>query len=119
MFFDELKRLLEEWKEVNYVLVSMETVAEFFFYWNFLLYKGQHFYTWQKLRFWDLLIRHLCSISLILITYGIIWFVFQDKMVRKPADPEEELRWMSQEVRGYVEAVLNSLAANVPKVDYT
>ncbi|KAJ8768284.1 hypothetical protein K2173_021224 [Erythroxylum novogranatense] len=38
-----------------------------------------------------------------------------DTMVRKPADPEEELRWMSQEVRGYVEAVLNSLAANVPK----
>ncbi|XP_042493545.1 dynamin-2A-like [Macadamia integrifolia] len=38
-----------------------------------------------------------------------------DTMTRKPADPEEELRWMSQEVRGYVEAVLNSLAANVPK----
>ncbi|KAL4580822.1 hypothetical protein LXL04_017026 [Taraxacum kok-saghyz] len=38
-----------------------------------------------------------------------------DSMVRKPADPEEELRWMAQEVRGYVEAVLNSLAANVPK----
>ncbi|CAI0556016.1 unnamed protein product [Linum tenue] len=38
-----------------------------------------------------------------------------DTMVRRPADPEEELRWMSQEVRGYVEAVLNSLAANVPK----
>ncbi|KAL2339332.1 hypothetical protein Fmac_013778 [Flemingia macrophylla] len=38
-----------------------------------------------------------------------------DMMARKPADPEEELRWMSQEVRGYVEAVLNSLAANVPK----
>ncbi|KAK1402420.1 Dynamin GTPase [Heracleum sosnowskyi] len=38
-----------------------------------------------------------------------------DGMSRKPADPEEELRWMSQEVRGYVEAVLNSLAANVPK----
>jgi len=37
-------------------------------------------------------------------------------MARKPADPEEELRWMSQEVRGYFEAVLNSLAANVPKV---
>ena len=37
-------------------------------------------------------------------------------MIRRPADPEEELRWMSQEVRGYVEAVLNSLAANVPKV---
>ncbi|XP_039154943.1 dynamin-2B-like [Eucalyptus grandis] len=26
-----------------------------------------------------------------------------------------ELWWMSQEVRGYVEAVLNSLGANVPK----
>ncbi|VAI84800.1 unnamed protein product [Triticum turgidum subsp. durum] len=38
-----------------------------------------------------------------------------DAMIRRPADPEEELRWMSQEVRGYVEAVLNSLAANVPK----
>ncbi|KAJ6794979.1 dynamin-2A-like [Iris pallida] len=38
-----------------------------------------------------------------------------DTITRKPADPEEELRWMSQEVRGYVEAVLNSLAANVPK----
>ncbi|RVW44419.1 Dynamin-2B [Vitis vinifera] len=34
---------------------------------------------------------------------------------QKTCDPEEELRWMSQEVRGYVEAVLNSLAANVPK----
>ncbi|KAF5457052.1 hypothetical protein F2P56_021187 [Juglans regia] len=40
---------------------------------------------------------------------------YLDMMARKPADPEEELRWMSQEVRGYVEAVLNSLAANVPK----
>ncbi|KAH7568404.1 hypothetical protein JRO89_XS07G0293900 [Xanthoceras sorbifolium] len=38
-----------------------------------------------------------------------------DTMTRRPADPEEELRWMSQEVRGYVEAVLNSLGANVPK----
>lgn len=37
-------------------------------------------------------------------------------MARRPVDPEEELRWMSQEVRGYVEAVMNSLAANVPKV---
>lgn len=37
-------------------------------------------------------------------------------MARRPADPEEELPWMSQEVRGYVEAVLNSLGANVPKV---
>ncbi|KAA3468438.1 dynamin-2A-like [Gossypium australe] len=39
-----------------------------------------------------------------------------DTMPRRPVDPEEELRWMFQEVRGYVEAVLNSLAANVPKV---
>lgn len=31
-------------------------------------------------------------------------------------DPEEDLRMMAQEVRDYVEAVLNSLAANVPKV---
>ncbi|KAL8162613.1 hypothetical protein V2J09_014102 [Rumex salicifolius] len=38
-----------------------------------------------------------------------------DTMSRRPSDPEEELRWMAQEVRGYVEAVLNSLAANVPK----
>lgn len=37
-------------------------------------------------------------------------------MLRKPVDPEEELRWISQEVRGYVETVLNSLAANVPKL---
>ena len=44
-------------------------------------------------------------------------FLFKDTMARRPADPEEELRWMSQEVRGYVEAVLNSLAANVPKVN--
>ncbi|KAL3641850.1 Dynamin-2A [Castilleja foliolosa] len=40
---------------------------------------------------------------------------YLETMSRKPADPEEELRWMAQEVRGYVEAVLNSLAANVPK----
>uniref|UniRef100_A0A0A9G3V3 dynamin GTPase n=1 Tax=Arundo donax TaxID=35708 RepID=A0A0A9G3V3_ARUDO len=38
-----------------------------------------------------------------------------DTVLRKPVDPEEELRWISQEVRGYVEAVLSSLAANVPK----
>ncbi|XP_054812216.1 dynamin-2B-like [Prosopis cineraria] len=38
-----------------------------------------------------------------------------DTMSQRLADPEEELRWMSQEVCGYVEAVLNSLAANVPK----
>ncbi|KDO41008.1 hypothetical protein CISIN_1g035101mg [Citrus sinensis] len=36
-------------------------------------------------------------------------------MARRLADPEEELRWISQKVSGYVEAVLNSLAANVPK----
>nr|XP_034598677.1 dynamin-2A-like isoform X1 [Setaria viridis] len=38
-----------------------------------------------------------------------------DTMLKKPVNPEEELRWISQEVRGYVEAVLSSLAANVPK----
>ncbi|GAB2236033.1 hypothetical protein Droror1_Dr00027762 [Drosera rotundifolia] len=38
-----------------------------------------------------------------------------DTMARRPADPEEELRWMAREVRNYVQAVLNSLAANVPK----
>jgi hypothetical protein len=57
-----------------------------------------------------------------LITDGYYLFYFlvlsQDTMARRPADPEEELRWMSQEVRGYVEAVLNSLAANVPKVSF-
>nr|GEW84505.1 dynamin-2A-like isoform X1 [Tanacetum cinerariifolium] len=30
-------------------------------------------------------------------------------MARKPADPEEELRWMAQEVRGYVEAVYSCI----------
>ncbi|KAJ6884517.1 hypothetical protein NC652_031502 [Populus alba x Populus x berolinensis] len=42
--------------------------------------------------------------------------ISKDLMARRPVDPEEELRWMSQEVCGYVEAVLNSLAANVPKL---
>lgn len=37
-------------------------------------------------------------------------------VLRKPVDHDEELRWMSQEVRGYVEAVLSSLATNVPKL---
>lgn len=37
-------------------------------------------------------------------------------VLRRPSDPEEDLRLMAQEVRDYVEAVLNSLAANVPKV---
>eukprot|EP00252_Welwitschia_mirabilis_P005508 TRINITY_DN1598_c0_g1_i1.p1 TRINITY_DN1598_c0_g1~~TRINITY_DN1598_c0_g1_i1.p1 ORF type:complete len:769 (-),score=203.64 TRINITY_DN1598_c0_g1_i1:79-2385(-) len=41
-----------------------------------------------------------------------------DTMPRRFVDPEEELRMMAQEVRGYVEAVLNSLAANVPKVSF-
>ncbi|KAI5073815.1 hypothetical protein GOP47_0011828 [Adiantum capillus-veneris] len=38
-----------------------------------------------------------------------------DTVVRRPIDPEEDLKLMAQEVRDYVEAVLNSLAANVPK----
>jgi dynamin 1/3 len=37
-------------------------------------------------------------------------------VLRKPVDHDEELRWISQEVRGYVEAVLSSLTANVPKL---
>jgi dynamin GTPase len=41
---------------------------------------------------------------------------FQETVLKKPVNPEEELRWISQEVRGYVEAVLSSLAANVPKL---
>ncbi|CAK7344491.1 unnamed protein product [Dovyalis caffra] len=49
----------------------------------------------------------------VLGTFGAVHRL--DTMARRPVDPEEELRWMSQEVRGYVEAVLNSLAANVPK----
>uniref|UniRef100_A0ACD6A1C2 Uncharacterized protein n=2 Tax=Avena sativa TaxID=4498 RepID=A0ACD6A1C2_AVESA len=39
-----------------------------------------------------------------------------DTMLRKHVDPEVELQWISQEVRGYVEAVLSSLATNVPKL---
>ncbi|KAG9136720.1 hypothetical protein Leryth_004490 [Lithospermum erythrorhizon] len=50
------------------------------------------------------------------LSFTFTFLCFHDTMNRRPADPEEELRWMSQEVRGYVEAVLNSLAANVPKV---
>lgn len=38
-----------------------------------------------------------------------------DTVVRRPIDPDEDLKLMAQEVRDYVEAVLNSLAANVPK----
>ncbi|KAI6679083.1 hypothetical protein NL676_039879 [Syzygium grande] len=38
-----------------------------------------------------------------------------DTVARRPTDPEEELWWMSQEFHGYVEAVLNSLGAHVPK----
>jgi dynamin GTPase len=33
----------------------------------------------------------------------------------RPLNPEEDLKLMAQEVRDYVEAVLNSLSANVPK----
>lgn len=36
-------------------------------------------------------------------------------VLRRPADPDEDLRLMAQEVRDYVDAVLNSLSANVPK----
>ncbi|XP_024543226.1 dynamin-2B isoform X1 [Selaginella moellendorffii] len=39
----------------------------------------------------------------------------QDTVIRRPADPDEDLRFMGQEVRDYVEAVLNSLSANIPK----
>ncbi|KAJ0086374.1 hypothetical protein Patl1_07140 [Pistacia atlantica] len=60
--------------------------------------------------------RHsLSDGSLDSLRYNYFCGFVQDTMARRPADPEEELRWMSQEVRGYVEAVLNSLAANVPK----
>jgi len=41
--------------------------------------------------------------------------VEMSSVLRRPTDPEEDLRLMAQEVRDYVEAVLNSLAANVPK----
>jgi hypothetical protein len=37
-------------------------------------------------------------------------------VLRRPLDLEEELRLMAQEVRDCVEAVLNSLSANIPKV---
>jgi dynamin GTPase len=37
-------------------------------------------------------------------------------VLRRPVDSEEELRSMAKEVRDYVEAVLNSLCANIPKV---
>ncbi|XP_008664674.1 dynamin-2A [Zea mays] len=38
-----------------------------------------------------------------------------EPVLKKPVNHEEELRWISQEVRAYVEAVLNNLAGNVPK----
>lgn len=37
-------------------------------------------------------------------------------VLRRPLDLEEELRLMVQEVWDYVEAVLNSLSANISKV---
>ena len=54
----------------------------------------------------------------ILVKYFPFMYIlsFQETILKKPVNPEEELRWISQEVRGYVEAVLNSLAANVPKL---
>lgn len=70
----------------------------------------------------SIVIVHVCCqwAFRLLIKRGSICFLvfYKDTMARRPADPEEELRWMSQEVRGYVEAVLNSLAANVPKVSF-
>lgn len=55
-----------------------------------------------------------------LYSIGNVWlpFFYQEmsSVLRRPTDPEEDLRLMAQEVRDYVEAVLNSLAANVPKV---
>ncbi|KAJ7563305.1 hypothetical protein O6H91_03G105200 [Diphasiastrum complanatum] len=36
-------------------------------------------------------------------------------VLRRPIDPEEDMKMMAQEVRDYVEAVLNSLSANIPK----
>jgi len=33
-------------------------------------------------------------------------------------DPEEELRLLAQDMQDYVEAVLNSLAANIPKCPF-
>lgn len=44
------------------------------------------------------------------------WWQEISTVLRRPADLDEDLRLMAQEVRDYVEAVLNSLAANVPKV---
>lgn len=40
-------------------------------------------------------------------------------VLRRPADLDEDLRLMAQEVRDYVDAVLNSLSANVPKVSFS
>ncbi len=44
------------------------------------------------------------------------FFQEMSTVLRRPVDPEEELRSMAKEVRDYVEAVLNSLCANIPKV---
>jgi hypothetical protein len=51
-------------------------------------------------------------------TLTFFW-ISQDTAVRKPLDPDEDLKLMAQEVRDYVEAVLNSLAANIPKVCFS
>jgi hypothetical protein len=65
------------------------------------------------MRIEELYINTIFDLSLIFL------FIIQITMARRPVDLEEELRLMAQEVRGYVEAVLNSLAANVPKVRHT
>ncbi len=57
-----------------------------------------------------------------ILVLGADYLIFQillqemSTVLRRPVDPEEELRIMAQEVRDYVEAVLNSLSANIPKV---
>ncbi|KAJ7525447.1 hypothetical protein O6H91_17G051600 [Diphasiastrum complanatum] len=48
-------------------------------------------------------------------TRGSVSESASETMLRRPTDPEEDLKLMAQEVRDYVEAVLNSLSANIPK----
>ncbi|CAM6036117.1 unnamed protein product [Sphagnum compactum] len=58
------------------------------------------------------------SICYMLFVRGIscIMLMEMSTVLRRPLDLEEELRLMAQEVRDYVEAMLNSLSANIPKV---
>jgi hypothetical protein len=72
------------------------------------------------------IISLLCSLQqsgkvciLVLGAGYLIFLILLQEMstvLRRAVDPEEELRIMAQEVRDYVEAVLNSLSANIPKV---